>query len=388
MIYQLKRDVRRVGAKHANWYMKIQVRGKIIQRCLHTSDRVKAKMIHDDVYKRLHGYMTSEALCENIRKFFCSDSEQSRSREECKWENLEETVSQLIVREGSKINEQSIKRRLSICRDFVEWARKQMLASDLEAVTVDVAWQYVSSLTTKAKSKQNRVGELSSAWSMLQRAGIVNENPWSKARPQSCPEEERTGRAFTQEEIVRILDESRQFVQTNKNGKVDPNARSSKRRTTWLTTAIMLALYTGLRLGDVLSLRWEDYADGVICFTPNKTKRSSRVKVRVPAHPALCEFLDGLQRGNDEDTIVRNAPLHTTHAWNLCVERAGIDRNDEALVTFHSLRHTYATMLREAGAEKAEQMLLGGWTTLNTANRYDHDMTQLKKVVDSLPSFK
>ena len=55
------------------------------------------------------------------------------------------------------------------------------------------------------------------------------------------------------------------------------------------------------------------------------------------------------------------------------------------MVAFHSLRHTFATMLRNAGADKGEQMLLGGWTNVSTANRYDHDLTKLAKIVEGLP---
>ena len=56
------------------------------------------------------------------------------------------------------------------------------------------------------------------------------------------------------------------------------------------------------------------------------------------------------------------------------------------MVTFHSLRHTFATMLRNAGADKGEQMFLGGWTNVATANRYDHDLTKSAKIVEGLPS--
>lgn len=42
-------------------------------------------------------------------------------------------------------------------------------------------------------------------------------------------------------------------------------------------------------------------------------------------------------------------------------------------------------MLRNAGADKGEQMLLGGWTNVSTANRYDHDLTKLAKIVEGLP---
>jgi integrase len=68
------------------------------------------------------------------------------------------------------------------------------------------------------------------------------------------------------------------------------------------------------------------------------------------------------------------------------VKRAGIVRSDSELTTFHSLRHTYATLVRDAGADKGEQMLLGGWTNVATANRYDHASDRLRSIVDKMPT--
>src|SRR5262252_3253948 len=61
-------------------------------------------------------------------------------------------------------------------------------------------------------------------------------------------------------------------------------------------TAILVAFYTGPRLGDVVSLRWDqvDFSAGLIFYTQGKTGK----EVEVPLHPDLDEHLLGLAGDN------------------------------------------------------------------------------------------
>lgn len=145
----------------------------------------------------------------------------------------------------------------------------------------------------------------------------------------------------------------------------------------------MIALYTGLRQGDVFALHWDDidFARNRIEVEPRKTARFKR-RVSVPMHRALADYLFALERQGEK--VVAAPPARAYFAWRLCLKRAGVKREGE-LTTFHSLRHTFATWIREAGADKGEQMLLGGWSNVATANRYDHAIDRLADVVKRLP---
>lgn len=374
-LYRKTRDVKRSG-KDAKWYVGIRRHGQLVQVCTGTSDRDKARMIESQVLEGLVGF-SAERVAENVKRLLGGGSAVAS----LKLAELHGLVTDLIRHEG--LVPKSVTRRLNIVAKMVEWMKKHGCVR-ISDVSVQKAWEFIGSLDGKAKTKQNIAGELSATWTMLRRAGYARDNPWTDARPKSQPDETKTGTAFSHEEILRILEESKCFVQTNPSGSVDENARCEP-RVTWLTIAIMLAVYTGLRQNDVFKLEWSsiDRENGMFVVMPSKTKRYKRI-VRIPIHRALLSFLNDLERVGDR--IVPNAPLRPNKAWNLCVKRAGVVRSDSELTTFHSLRHTYATLVRDAGADKGEQMLLGGWTNVATANRYDHASDRLRSIVDKMPT--
>ena len=56
-----------------------------------------------------------------------------------------------------------------------------------------------------------------------------------------------------------------------------------------------------------------------------------------------------------------------TKAWRNALQRAGIQD-----FRWHDLRHTFATLRREAGTPNHELQRLGGWKTQSMVERYAH----------------
>lgn len=170
----------------------------------------------------------------------------------------------------------------------------------------------------------------------------------------------------------------------------------------WVT-----ALGSGLRLGELLGLRWEDvdldaatltvsYAlvriDGQYQLDDPKTARSRRL-VALPAfvveslrgHRARqLEERVGAGRPTSDGLVFVTAPGHksaqdpeaiggrpinggwVSHRWRAIAAAAGVD------VTFHGLRHTNATILRDQGVPEDVRMGRLGHTTTGMARRYAH----------------
>jgi len=60
-------------------------------------------------------------------------------------------------------------------------------------------------------------------------------------------------------------------------------------------------------------------------------------------------------------------------AWQKAKKRAGVD------ITFHELRHTWATRMLEAGVPEAIVAELGGWTSTRMLKTYSHiDVSNVK----------
>ena len=111
------------------------------------------------------------------------------------------------------------------------------------------------------------------------RAGLVS-NPWDDIPGQDNETEGR--RNLTPEELATVC------------GKAEGALRY------WLA----IGLYTGLRLGDVVTLCWReiDFKARVICRIPNKTKRKGKV-VTFPLHPILEAMLRELRETADSNAV-------------------------------------------------------------------------------------
>jgi integrase len=111
-----------------------------------------------------------------------------------------------------------------------------------------------------------------------------------------------------------------------------------------LQRALILALHTGQRQGDLLRLAWGNYDGAMISLRQGKTGR----KVEIPATQALRRMLDGLDRTTAVVLTTRTGlpwkPRYFKAKWEVASKQAGITE-----LHFHDLRGTAITMLAEAG---------------------------------------
>jgi integrase len=183
----------------------------------------------------------------------------------------------------------------------------------------------------------------------------------------------RTRRALTDAECAALL--------AYPDGMKMPAAQRREYR-----LALLLALYTGARLGDVVTLTHDavNLAAGAIRFTPHKTAHSSGATVAVPLHPALRCALPTIGKGPLlpwlADRYNRNR-FAVSRAFIRIFQRAGIED-----ATFHCLRHTFVSRLAESGAPEAVVRALVGHATSTMTRRYTHVALEAsRKAVDALP---
>lgn len=127
-----------------------------------------------------------------------------------------------------------------------------------------------------------------------------------------------------------------------------------------LKNALMLALHTGQRQGDLLGLTWGAYDGRALDIRQNKNKR----RVVVPCTAALKELLDALPRKQAVILTSPNGqpwkPDHFRHVWRDYSRKAGLDD-----LNFHDLRGTAVTMLSEAGCTVPEIASITGHSMRN-----------------------
>jgi len=148
----------------------------------------------------------------------------------------------------------------------------------------------------------------------------------------------------------------------------------------WLRPIVRVALHTGFRKTEVLTLRWEEVnLKAETIRVRGKTSKTGEPK-ETPMTPEVKHALTTirLQTGNTKGRVFLNSKgenyrsFETT--WKTARRKAGIEG-----LTFHDLRHTWASRLLEAGVDLRTIQELGGWSSLKQLERYIFITTDRKR---------
>ena len=163
------------------------------------------------------------------------------------------------------------------------------------------------------------------------------------------------------------------------------------------TVGILLCLYTGLRIGELLALEWTDVDfekreinisktchdstdnQGNYCRFVNAPKTSTSMRV-IPFPKQLLPLLRETKKKNGSKYVVGNGDKIISvrsyqRTFELLIKKNGIPHRG-----FHSLRHTFATRAIECGVDvKTLSEILGHKNPTITLNRYAHSLMEHKK---------
>ena len=159
---------------------------------------------------------------------------------------------------------------------------------------------------------------------------------------------------------------------------------------------ILLCIHTGIRIGELCALKWGDInfsmkmlhinktmirtytkEDGSKLFiTPPKTRSSNR---NIPLNSWIMQYAN-LLRGKDDHYILTNTAKYTEpNKYRLYYNRM-LKQLKLPHLTFHALRHTFATRCIECGCDyKSLSELLGHSNVSITMNIYVHPQMELKR---------
>ena len=154
--------------------------------------------------------------------------------------------------------------------------------------------------------------------------------------------------------------------------------------------AIIIGAQTGLRLSDVLSLSEKNIDGTRLVIVPAKTAKSQKV-VQVPLTPACIGWIAD-RKGDFFPTLKAQKKGTTSTQFIRIMQKAGVPKEIElaggmiAERTFHSLRHTFASMLAEADVHADVRQKLTGHSSSKIHQRYTHHDEALDRAVSMLPS--
>jgi integrase len=192
-------------------------------------------------------------------------------------------------------------------------------------------------------------------------------------------------RAFTLQELKKLLE----------------NANEEWR------TMILVGLYTGLRLQDVANLTWEnlDLSAGELTVTTGKTGRT----VIVPLAKPLLRHIGTLPAGDDPKAALcpnlesKGSGWLSTQFYNLMASAGLVPARDHQArkhgnskargkrralneISFHCLRHTATSLLKNAGVSDVIARDIIGHESEAISRNYTHIETETKRrALDSMP---
>lgn len=179
----------------------------------------------------------------------------------------------------------------------------------------------------------------------------------------------------------KVDNERRRFLSDEEIQRVLTEAKGSENR--FLYTVVLLALSTGMRLTEIMSLRWrnvlvEDGADmGLLVMEKTKNGDARTSPLAEDAFKAVMVLRDKAKTDNADrvpanqllfpSDTVDNKPVEIRKAWETCRKRAELDD-----FRFHDLRHTAGSLLAMSGASTREIAEVLGHKTMAMAKRYSH----------------
>ncbi len=137
-----------------------------------------------------------------------------------------------------------------------------------------------------------------------------------------------------------------------------------------LRAAVLIALYTGLRLQETLHLRWRDidFENDILTVVCGKGGKSGKVEINSWLKDELLQF----RQISKSEYLFQNERtgkpiLNPKTAFRNAVRRAGIGH-----IRFHDLRHTFATRLIRKGVDIVTVQNLLRHSTIAMTLRYSH----------------
>lgn len=238
--------------------------------------------------------------------------------------------------------------------------------------------EFINSKAEYSNSMQHQlINDLNQIFNSAIQNGIISINPTKDIKLCGVPTKEKT--ALTKREQDIILD-------------ICKDTRAE--------LFINIALYCGLRRGEVLALTWEDidfnsriltinkaiyFKVNIPLIKPPKTKAGNR---QIPIPPQLLELLKNAPKKGKyviSNTLGELMSLKSFRGmWDIIINRLqkptdkvlkDSEKADNMIfeVTSHKLRHTYCTNLYYAGIDlKMAQYLMGHSSITVTAQIYTH----------------
>lgn len=321
--------------------------------------------------------------------------------------SMESWSEEWLRRKARDSSKATMARYRSHAEAFLAWLGPARRKKPLESVTGQDIRLWQESLTDAGRAGKtvlSYVKDIGAIFRAAIREGLVSHNPCGTAVGDIDTSDSHARKPFTHPEVAALIAAASRL----------PDLKGRAPAGEWCGL-ILVAAFTGLRLGDAARLAWEsvDMKSGRIALIPSKTRKKKR-EVRIPIQPDLFSCLQAALVDREPDVVfvfphLAKTPVNgatgLSDTFTTIMESAGVDRGKPSRVIkegeskgkgritwergFHSLRHTFTSWLRNAGVSEEDRMALTGHTTRDSHQIYSHaDEQVLRDAIEKLPSMK
>lgn len=236
---------------------------------------------------------------------------------------------------------------------------------NLDAITVEKAEKYLLhriSTSSKFAARKDHIN-LSSAFSKALKNGHISENPFKKIKRIKLPE--KLPLFFTKEEYEKLL-----------------SAISNKD----LSDIIVFTINTGLRQSEITNLKWKqiDFSRKLfILDNQSFVTKSKRIRT-IPLNVHTMDILNSRNKDCEYVFTFNGRSIQPDWLSKYFKQYVRLSKINPKL-TFHSLRHTFASWLVQKGVSLYIVSKLLGHANIKTTMIYSHLRTEdLRNATDLL----
>ncbi len=258
--------------------------------------------------------------------------------------------------------------------------RPQLGQIEIENLDAETMQRFVADLSRRyaANTVKSVVAVVRSSLAKAESLGIVGHNVMDKV--ELPRREEKLVECFSAAEQKKI----EKFIETSGKEKY---------------IGVLLCLYTGLRVGELLALEWQDidfekglltvqkschdeWRDGEYIKAIETPKTNASIRV-IPIPHQLLPKLKGAKKGSKSPYVVSGkdgkeiSVRSYQSSFELLLKRLSLPHHG-----FHALRHTFATRAIECGMDvRTLSELMGHTDPTVTLRRYAHSMMEHKRMM-------
>lgn len=389
--------------KSSNYYYRVSKDGKDIWKSTGESDKKKAQAVANGHRAALVGALNTDELFSMLVTRLDGMPKDERDKRRIDYGH------RLIRLQGEKLpvaaawdrwlsmpnksrfgkpSKNTLAGYTAIWNRFKKWAEKQKIAH-LHEVTRVHGQNYMADVSASGVTERTYGAHLKflrSVFNVLEDQAGIAENPFAKL---TVPELQTQSReAFTAEELKTIC---------------------AKASGDW-KYMIAIGIFTGLRLTDVVHMKWSDITDR-ITVKPAKVKRrkGNKAKIEIPIHVALARLLEQLkaERGGKPTGYLfpamvaeyeKSRPAVSAAFCAFLKDECGIaitaEKDDDAprkrrasAKGFHSLRHSFVSLCAASGVPQATTQKLVGHASPAMTQLYSHATAeQERQAINLLPA--